>query len=287
MSLPVIAVDVSQCFNAPHASGIQRVLAGLSGEWPEDLAQALFVYSYETQFRAISARDLNRIVEGLFSQQAPPSHWRDMMSDAGTQATIFKGSQQAILDRVDAWLLPELAPDTRILRNFDFAAAQVPAALIFYDAIPETMPESFPLNLAYTEISRYFRRSALAPITVSISQHSDDVLRERLRRPTNLISRVAHPGGDHIPVSTSPAPATPVFSIVGTLEPRKRHLQIVESFVQAEPDLPGARLVLAGRRQSAAKAISEQVARAQAAGSAIEWLDSPSDADIRTVYETS
>lgn len=196
------------------------------------------------------------------------------------------GSTSQLLKRVDAWLLPEVTYSPQFLRRLDQAQrVGVTVSAVVCDAFPETHPNDYPQGPGYGDVAQYFRRLATADVTVSISEYSDQILHRRLRRDPQLASYVSSPGGDHVPVRHSSVPERTQFSVVSSLEARKRHIMIINGFI--ESGMTDARLVLAGRRSGTSGPILERVAAAQARGFDVEWIDSPTDDEIQRIYDRS
>lgn len=284
---PKIAVDISQFANDPYASGIQRLVWGTAKFWPTT-AEPIFVYSLTRadSLRSIPAGIAAATINDLFQTSAPKSEWPAMVRAILKANSSRVGSTSQLLKRVDAWLLPEVTYNPQFLRRLDQAQrAGVTVSAVVCDAFPETHPNDYPQGPGYGDVAQYFRRLATADVTVSISDYSDHILHQRLRRDPQLPSFVSSPGGDHAPIRQSPAPERTQFCVVSSLEARKRHVMIIDGFI--ESGMTDARLILAGRRSGTSGPILERVAAAQALGFDVEWVDSPTDDEIRRIYDRS
>jgi glycosyltransferase involved in cell wall biosynthesis len=286
-SKPKVAVDISQFANDPYASGIQRLVWGIAEFWPTT-AEPLFVYSLTRadSLRSIPAGVVAATVNDLFQTSAPKSEWPAMVKSILKANSSRVGSTSQLLKRVDAWLLPEVTYNPQFLRRLDQAQrAGVTFSAIVCDAFPETHPDDYPQGPGYGDVAQYFRRLATADVTIAISEYSDQILHQRLRRNPQLPSYVSLPGGDHVSARHSPAPEQTQFCVVSSLEARKRHIMIIDGLI--ESGMTEARLVLAGRRSGTSGPILEKVAAAQALGFDVEWVDSPTDYEIQRLYDRS
>ncbi len=283
-----IGVDVSQFFKSPAASGIQRVLSGLAASWPSDSATGLFVYEDGDGFRVMTPAQFTKVIGLVFAQNSDPAAWPELVKEAGRKASREVGDIRKLSSLVDRWLLGDLTFDEGILKRFDYFSQRVPTGLIFYDAIPETSPESFDTTGGFSTISRYYRRAALAPTTVSISESSDRVLTQRLRRPGNLRSVVASPGADDTAAATvQGVPATATFTMVGTLEPRKRHELMLDAVELLRPQWGRFKVNFAGRPHPAAVDLNRRIDALRAAGAPIYVVSAAKDSDLHELYRNS
>jgi glycosyltransferase involved in cell wall biosynthesis len=153
--------------------------------------------------------------------------------------------------------------------------------MIGFDALPMTEPRNyrFPPNMA-PYVSDYFRQLASADRVVCISEHAREEMWSALRRPMNLMTEVAHPGGDHLAVN---APASTeeriTFLRLGTLEARKMPVEILQAFVEA--DLDNAELIFIGGPNSSDESINSAVRAAIDSGAPVKWIQGASDQEVR------
>ena len=169
-----------------------------------------------------------------FLPREPGTDVRDVVRGRIAELEPIRVKDGDLLSIYDAWLLPEVSYLPSVLRRFELFARCVPTVMIGYDALPMTEPANYrfrPGSSAW--VSEYFRHLATADAVVCISDWSRDAILGRLRRDPALPITVAHPGGDHLAVRAPIAQERPVFARLGTLEARKRPVEIAEAFREA------------------------------------------------------
>lgn len=122
-----------------------------------------------------------------------------------------------------------------------------------------------------------------AVITVSASVASELVaaypfVRDKVRAIPNGVARRA------TTLRLRPARKDrPTLLIVGTIEPRKNHLTLLNAMPLVWQEFPDAQLIVAGRVGWQSGAIMERLVEA-CATSAVEFVESPGDADLDSLY---
>lgn len=123
---------------------------------------------------------------------------------------------------------------------------------------------------------------------VCISDYARDGILGRLRRDPALPISVAHPGGDHIEVQQGRPPARPLFTRLGTMEARKRPLEILAAFLEARRTQGlEADLLFIGAPSASDEEINESVRRASASDPAVRWVQGASDDEVRELVGRS
>jgi len=154
-------------------------------------------------------------------------------------------------------------------------------AMIGYDALPMTEPANYrfkPGSSAW--VSEYFRMLAVADAVACISEYSSDVIRQRLRRPESALTTIAHPGGDHVAIRSGHPPERTRFCRVGTMEERKRPVEILDGFITAIEGGLDAELVFVGRRSASKDAINRRIDSAVDEGYPVTWIEDASDDQV-------
>jgi glycosyltransferase involved in cell wall biosynthesis len=122
---------------------------------------------------------------------------------------------------------------------------------------------------------------ATADTVVCISDYARGSILGRLRRDPALPISVAHPGGDHLDVRAPAPPVRPVFARLGTLEARKRPVEILEAF-QGAVAAAGvdADLLFIGNRSASDEGINRAIRTAVEDGAPVRWVEGASDAEV-------
>jgi len=277
-----VGIDIEQFVRDPYASGIQRVLQYLAKDWPSDVVQADFVVPLGDRYALLSPQQAGDLISIAFAPREPDDDLRALVSEAvsGMAGTVVKPGD--LLAIYDAWLLPEVSYLPSVLERFELFAKCVPTAMIGYD----TLPMSEPANYRFTPgssawVSEYFRHLATTDSVVCISDYARDSILGRLRRDPALAISVAHPGGDHLAARPPVPHEAPVFARLGTLEARKRPVEILEAFRTAV-DAGGldAELLFIGNRSASDEAINRAIRTAIAEGAPVRWIEGASDTEV-------
>jgi len=279
-----IGVDLEQFVTDPQSSGIQRVLQQLARKWPGDRAHADFVVPHRGGYLLLSSEQADALVSLAFEVNTG-----DQLRHAVKERVTELESQAPSVDEgrllalYGAWLLPEVSYLPSVLERFQRFGRIMPTAMIGYDALPMTEPANYRLTPGVAgSASEYFRLLATADSVVCISEHTRDEIWNRLRRNRALPISVAHPGGDHIPVSTpsSRREGPTRFLRVGTLEARKMPVEIVEAFRAARNEGIDAELLFIGRPSASELSINAAVERACNQDTAVTWIQDANDDDV-------
>lgn len=278
MTPPTVAIDLRQFFEHPLATGVQRVLLCMLEHWPDDVAEARVLGCAEGRLFYMSAEAAARCIRACFDYDG-----EYFGSNEGLKRVLAAQLEREVrsetrwpeaLLMADRFLIAEPSLDTGRLRDWAEANRVMPTTMIFYDAMPQTNPEFFkPHEVAFA--SAYSRLAAGMPRVVSISPSAATVLIDRLRNPHPAAGQVALPGADHIPVSRSAAPRTPVFLVVSSVEKRKRFGVIVDAFLAAAEAVGTIELHIIGRRGSDGTLVEEAAGRH--GRSRIRWFQDAND----------
>ena len=120
-----------------------------------------------------------------------------------------------------------------------------------------------------------------------ISDYARDSILDRLRRDRALPIRVAHPGGDHLESRSSQAPAKTRFTRLGTLEARKRPVEILEGFKLAVDQGLDAELLYIGKKSSSDEAINQAIQEAIDERYPVVWVQGASDTEVYNLVNES
>lgn len=285
--MATVGIDIEQFVTQPFGSGIQRVLQHLAKEWPRATTPANFVAPWRDEFILLTPAQASELIATAFTADSRESiglavhaKIRELSDEA---ITVRPG---ALLSLFSSWILPEVSYLPSVLDRFELFNRSMPTAMIGYDALPMTEASNYRFgpNLA-AQVSRYFRLMSQADSVICISNAARDDILQRLRRDLRLATTVAHPGGDHLPVSeaVSLSRDSPVeFLRVGTMESRKRPLEILVAFRQARKAGADIRLTFIGGPSFSHESINRELVSANREDIGFQWISEASDELIRT-----
>ena len=277
-----VGIDLEQFLRDPYGSGIQRVLQYLAIEWPADIASADFVVPVDDQFALLTPSQAAQALSIPFAPREPGSDLRAAVaaSIAESGATRVKAGDLVAL--YDTWLLPEVSYLPAVLERFALMSRCMPTTMIGYDTLPMSEPANYRFRPGTAgDVSEYFRLLATADSVVCISAYARDSILGRLRRDPALPITVAHPGGDHLDVRTGRPPLRPTFLRLGTMEARKRPVEILQGFTAAVGAGAVADLVFVGGPSASDDAINTAVRAAADSDLPVTWIVGATDDEVR------
>jgi len=165
------------------------------------------------------------------------------------------------------------------------AGGKLRVAYFVHDIIPTTFPEYFPPDAEERCRRRMQAAARLADIIIASSNDTANAFLQNFARERAPASIVVAPPGLSIPLASSPAeiPASsPYFVMVGTIEPRKNHLLILNLWraLRAERVEPMPRLVLIGSRGWENENIVDMLERSPALAGVVEERGRVSDQEM-------
>jgi glycosyltransferase involved in cell wall biosynthesis len=277
-----VGIDIEQFVRDPYGSGIQRVLQFLAQRWPSGDLEADFVVPMDDQFGLLTPVQAAALIGIPFTPRAPGSDLRRLVHDHLAALDVVRVRPGDLLAIYDAWLLPEVSYLPAVLERFELLAKCVPTVMIGYDTLPMSEPANYrfkPGSAAW--VSEYFRFLAKADSVVCISDYARDAILWRLRRDRALPISVAHPGGDHLDVRAARPPERPVFARLGTLEARKRPVEILTAFRSAvDSGAVSADLLFIGSASASDESINAALRSAIVDGYPVRWVQGASDDEV-------
>ena len=285
-----VGIDIEQFMRDPYATGIQRVLQYLAKEWPTHI-DATFVVpvpQMDDSFVLLDPAQAAALLSLPFEFAGDRSHLKLAVDEWVTnQAQAIHNTQQLHKD-FNAWLLPEVSYLPSVVSRFEDFRTHARTSMIGYDVLPMIEPANYrfpPGRAAW--VSEYFRMLAVADAVACISDYSLRGITDRLRRPAEKTTLVAHPGGDHIPIRQGLPPQRTTFIRVGTMEARKMPIEILDSFIRAVDDGLQADLVYVGTASASDHAINERIAVAIDSGYPVRWIQGATDAQVYNLIQRS
>jgi glycosyltransferase involved in cell wall biosynthesis len=283
-----VGIDLEQFVTDPHGSGIQRVLQYLAKEWPDGDLEPTFVVPWHGGHGLLDREQAAGLLTIPFLPRgdehdltAPIREYLETLDPL-----VLHGDE--LLGVFDAWLLAEVSYLPSVLRRFEAFAERVPTAMIGYDTLPMSEPANYRFRPGTAPwVSEYFRLLATASSVVCISDVARDSILTQLRRDPRRPISVAHPGGDHVPARPPEPPERPIFTRLGTLEARKRPVEIADAFRSAR-DAHGleAELLFIGGHSHSDEGINRAI-REQVELGGVRWIEGASDQEVADLVHGS
>jgi glycosyltransferase involved in cell wall biosynthesis len=280
-------IDLEQFARDPYGSGIQRVLQQLAIFWPMYDIEADFIFPDDDSFALLNQQDAARVLSIPFSEREAGSDLRELVRSGIEQAPGQRVQAAELQGRYTTWLLPEVSYFPSVLERLQAFHDDMLTVMIGFDALPMTQPSNyrFPPGMA-RNVNEYFLQLIKADRVVCISDSAREEIVGTLRRPADLITVVAHPGGDHFPTQGLSGSRQPVrFLRLGTLEARKMPAEILAAFLEANQ--PNAELVFVGGSSASYESINTAVQSASDSDSHVTWIQGASDQQVRELIADS
>jgi glycosyltransferase involved in cell wall biosynthesis len=282
-----VGIDLEQFARDPYGSGIQRVLQQLALNWPTDGIEADFIFPDGELYALLSPDQAADIVSIPFGEQEVGSDLRELVRTAIESSAGPRVRGADLLSLYTSWLLPEVSYSPSVLERFRIFHASMISVMVGFDALPMTEPANYRFPAGTVPyVSDYFRQLAQADRVVCISEYAREELWHALRRPMNLLTEVAHPGGDHVAVQAPRDSQGPVrFIRLGTLEARKMPVEIVTAFLEAE--CANSELIFIGGSSSSDHSINAAISAASESDSRVTWIQGATDAQVHEIITSA
>jgi glycosyltransferase involved in cell wall biosynthesis len=314
-----LAVDVSETSRIPFTTGIQRVVRSIARHLPNTAPGSMLVrWSERTQcLTPLTDDEADRLLAAEPPRAEAPRHAESRSSAVAAMQTIQRAAlwptrelertirrqrqkahqkrpvQPSVFLWNDALLLPELVVGEDHVEAIRVVSSATPvrSTVVFYDAIPIRHPEYF----AEKTLAVYLRSLSLARDVSMVSCISHTV-REHLEgilalMPARRLPRLAvHALGADLPTHERPVPTSfdrPAVLCVGTVEPRKNHLRILEAMRIAQH--AGSRFtgVFVGNAGWLNGRFRTAFNDAKTAGHDLELRENVSNAELRGLYDAA
>jgi glycosyltransferase involved in cell wall biosynthesis len=284
-----VGIDIEQFVTDPHGSGIQRVLQYLAKEWPVEGIVADFVVPWDGGHGLLTREQAADLLTIPFLPRGGEHDLREPVLARIAEFDPVPLTDSELRDVFDAWLLAEVSYLPSVLRRFEDFAERVPTVMIGYDTLPMSEPANYRFRPGVAPwASDYFRLLATSRSVVCISDAARDSILQVLRRDARLPISVAHPGGDHVPIRTPEPPDHPVFMRLGTLEARKRPVEIARAFRAAweQGGMDDAELLFVGGHSHSDEEINRTI-RDEVDRGGVRWIEGASDDEVTDLVHGS
>lgn len=283
-----VLVDVSELVRTDAKTGIQRVVRSILREW---LAKPMPGHRIEPVHAAGDRgyRYARRFTHGLLGLGDPPLDDEPVEVSPG-----------------DLFLGLDLSPGTVIAHKDTFAwmrAQGVRVTFVVYDLLCLQLPHCFPpgteaLFRAWIEVV------AAGDGAICISRSvATDVARWREAHATDpgrpFSVRWFHLGADvensvptrglppHAPDTLANLRRRPSFLMVGTLEPRKGHAQVLDAFERLWAEGEDVNLTIVGKKGWMVDELTARLVDHPLARERLEWIQDASDEYLGEIYAAS
>ena len=293
-----VLFDMTNIIRYPIRTGIQRVTHQVARHWPGDHPILPFIITGPDRIGLIEPTILEHVedyftanddyiqkLQGLLNGK-PPFHnegyfrlralglrplWEVPVVEAARHARAVL-SLELSLNTDFYGTLARACPEKVFIVNYDYIVWLYPR---FNDQIDWRNQGHFS---EYLHILRQFPNQAF------ISSATRDDYRRRINRGDNRDYPVIVPGGDGLGRgSRDDIGRSPDFVVVGTLEPRKQPVRIIEAFETLHAEGHPARLIFAGQMGWLTKTDRDYFERAIEHNPLIAWVDSPPDEELREI----
>ena len=275
-------IDLSEFLANPITTGIQRIEGEICRYLPSDAA--IPVRYHLGRYVALPPELISTIGR----------HFRDP-SEAGVKEIRRVGAPDGCspikVSQSDTVLVPEVIIEPQrlaFLDRIDETELQ-PYRFIVFDLLPITHPEYF-LSSWLLEICQYYKILRRATCCGFISEDTRDAYYGRLKRTSERGGVVLPLGCDALGAKANrPTLNRPLtFSVLGTVEPRKKHDLILEAFEPLLRQLNGLRLSFIGKMGWVESDFGQKIqALAADKSSGFHFHSGFSDEEIRTHIQQS
>ena len=292
---PQLLVDVSELVRRDSRSGIQRVVRSIVQEWLSSPPEQLDLRLVYGDHQRLGYRYADRFTRNFLRLESNAGH---QVSEGDDSFIDFSAG--------DIFVGLDMQHEVQIFQEpfyQEMRAQGVDVRFVVYDLLPLTMPHCFP-PAASANHALWVAQAARSDGVVCISQavandFNDWISRQHLGAQVRPAIEWFHLGADiesSLPTIGLPANVrhvlqqlggAPSFLMVGTLEPRKGHEQVLQAFSLLWEQGLDCNLVLVGRGGWGVDPMLAKIRSHPENGRKLLWLDSASDEYLEKLYAAS
>lgn len=285
-----LLVDISVLVEYDAKTGIQRVVRNLLKQWLNNPPADFRIEPVYVSHHASHYRYARKFTSGFM----------------GLPADLFEGEEDALIEFApgDIFLGLDLGMhyfDSQKKLHQQMRRYGVKTFFIVYDLLPVQMPQHFPPGASEAFANWLLTIVAVNNGAICISQAVADDLagwisKNAPERREHLSITSFHLGAD-LDLSSGSAglpedaesvlqrlAAVPSFLMVGTVEPRKGHVQTLAAFEKLWEEGADINLVIAGKAGWALEGLWERLRRHPRLGVNLFWLQGISDEYLERIY---
>jgi glycosyltransferase involved in cell wall biosynthesis len=246
-----VYVDITEFITRPHRTGIQRVTAELCRNWPDDSVLTPVKVTRDARLVKLPDETLHLISDYFNADTDSVDACARRVTELGESAETT--APNSPLQENDTLLCPELFFDPVRVYYYESRpiSLQKRYCFIIYDLLPLTHPEFFVPDAPHDIVCRYYHLIRTVNHVAFISRATQAAFSQRLLRSDHTLGAVTWLGSDSLgprpDFLTEPVCRDPHFVVVGTIEPRKNHLMVLEAFEPLFQCVPDLRLTFVGR----------------------------------------
>lgn len=231
-------LDVTEFITSLRRTGIERINGELCRHMPTGLA--IPVRFYADRYVTLAPALVDAIGSYFSSGSEDDAvRIRELATKHGRTLQISEG---------DTLLVPEIFAHTRAEYFRQLSETQRRCCrFIIYDLLPLTHPEYFlpHMPIVMSEYLHVLKREKCG----FISEYTRDIFYSRLKRTSVRDGVVLTLGSDSLGAKPerSGTGRPPIFTVVGTVEPRKNHAMILQAFEPLLRKIRGLTLIFVGR----------------------------------------
>jgi glycosyltransferase involved in cell wall biosynthesis len=294
-SQPQLLIDVSELVRRDSRSGIQRVVRSILQEWlssPPKGFDLRLVYADE---ETMGYRYADRFTRKFLNQEGVYDDNHDVVDD------LFIDFSSG-----DVFFGLDMQHEVQIFQGEFYQRLRgcgVRVAFLIYDLLPLTLPHCFPVAASANHalwISSVARADSVVCISQAVAAEFNDWFLQHhgdsISKPEVNYFRLGANIESSVPTTGLPENAgtlivqfqkAPCFLMVGTIEPRKGHAQVLEAFSLLWERGISCNLVLVGRGGWGVDDVREKLREHPEAGRQLFWIDSASDEYLEEIYAAS
>jgi len=279
--MPELYLDLTEWLNYPIRSGIQRVEGELLRWWPAEVPFRIVKFDPARGMVVMpdgAARRLGQLFTATEARREElVSELREIAGSPALRALDLSDEQVRLV-------VPEVFWDqSRTSYYFGLNPRQMERVyFLVFDLLPFTHPFYFGPSVPGEVTGAYFRLLRMATQLGFISRATRTAFHSRLRRSPKADGPAFYLGSDGLGPRPEYAPPgdVPVFSVIGTIDPRKNHIVTLEAFRRFQQERPDARLRFYGSWGTSREQVRAIIA-SETGRQGFEMVENPSDASIR------